>query len=146
MNNIVLTDTGFWLGLLDPKDQYHSASNVIAEIIEGNRIVFPWPCLYETLKTRLIKRKESLIKLEQKILKPGSNVYSLLDDKDYKDEALRQVFQQNRFNNRNLSLTDCVIREILKDSRVRVDYFITFNAEDFIDICNQRNIKLIDQS
>jgi hypothetical protein len=33
MAKIVLTDACFWLGLVDPKDQYHEMANTVAELI-----------------------------------------------------------------------------------------------------------------
>ncbi len=41
MPKIVLTDTCFWLGLVDPTDPYHEISNVVAELIEGYNPNFP---------------------------------------------------------------------------------------------------------
>ena len=137
MNKIVLTDTCFWLGLIDPTDQFHSFSMSIAEIIEENKIIFPWPCLYETISTHLTRRRERLLLLEEIISKPN---IIFLDDNDYKSEALKQVFQFNRLIGFTYSLTDSVIREILKDINVRVDYLVTYNVRDFKDVCDQRYI------
>ncbi|MCC6550057.1 MAG: hypothetical protein IT279_08315 [Ignavibacteriaceae bacterium] len=144
MNKNILTDSGYWLGLLDSKDQYHNASNEIADMIDGNKIIFPWPCLYETISTRLARRKDQLIQLEKTIFNPSRGSIYLINDNDYKEEALKQVFYQNRFLGKSYSLTDSVIREILKDINVKIDYFITFNSDDFRDICSQRDIELID--
>jgi predicted nucleic acid-binding protein len=121
MSKIILTDTCFWLGLVDPRDQYHEMSNTIADVIEGHQIVFPWPCLYETISTHLTRRREQLLYLEKLIKKPE---ITLLDDTEYKDNALEEVFNSNRLGF-TYSLTDSVIREILKDINVRVDYFVT---------------------
>ena len=93
MAKIVITDTCFWLGLVDPTDQYHEASNVVAELINGLDIIFPWPCLYETISTHLSRRRERLLYLEEYINKPN---IILLDDAPYKDTALSEVFQLNR--------------------------------------------------
>ncbi len=135
MNKTILTDTCFWLGLIDPTDQFHSESTTIVELIEGYQIIFPWPCLYETISTHLTRRRDRLILLEQLISKPN---IIFLDDTDYKTEALNQVFQLNRSTGSAYSLTDCVIREILKDINVRIDFMVTFNARDFKDVCDQR--------
>lgn len=142
MNKIILTDTGFWLGLIDPTDQFHSFSMNIAELIEENKIIFPWPCLYETISTHLTRRRERLLLLEEIISKPN---IIFLEDNDYKTEALRQVFQFNRSIGFTYSLTDSVIREILKDINVRIDYLVTYNERDFKDVCDQRFIEIINQ-
>ena len=140
MAKIILTDAGFWLGLVDPKDQFHESSNTIAEMIEGYNILFPWPCLYETISTYLVRRRERLLYLEKFIKRP--NIF-LFDDKDYKLTVLEEVFQLNRISGFTYSLTDSVIREILKDINVKVNYLVTFNDEDFKDLCSMRKIEII---
>ncbi len=117
MARTVLTDTGFWIGLLDPADQYHQMSNTVAESIDGYQIIFPWPCLYETISTRLTRRRERLLYLEEFIRKP---YIILFDDTNYKADALTEVFQLNRTAGYTYSLTDSIIREILKDINVKV--------------------------
>lgn len=92
MNKITLTDTCFWFGLVDPKDQYHSVSSAIAELIEDCRVLFPWPCLYETISTHLTRRRDQLIRLEKIISKPN---IILLDYNNYRNDALKQVFHSN---------------------------------------------------
>lgn len=142
MNKIILTDTCFWLGLVDPTDQFHASSLAIAELIEDNNIIFPWPCLYETISTHLTRRRERLLFLEEVISKPN---IVFLEDSEYKNEALRHVFQFNRTAGFTYSLTDSVIREILKDINVKVNYLVTYNEPDFKDICDQRQIEIINE-
>ncbi|HKM12478.1 MAG TPA: hypothetical protein PL115_01120 [Bacteroidales bacterium] len=142
MKKIILTDTCFWLGLVDPKDQFHALSLAIAELVEGNTVIFPWPCLYETISTHLARRRERLFVLEKIISKPN---IVLLEDSKYKDEALKQVFTYNRKAGFTFSLTDSVIREILKDINVTVNYLVTYNERDFKDICDQRLIEIINE-
>lgn len=141
MSKIVLTDTCFWLGLVDPTDQHHQTSNAVAELIDGYQIIFPWPCLYETISTRLCKRRERLLFLEELIKK---NDIVLFDDEGYKHNALKEVFKSNKMGF-TYSLTDSVIREMLKDVNIRVNYLVTFNSKDFIDICQLRQIEMIDK-
>ena len=69
----------------------------------------------------------------------------LLEDSKYKDEALKQVFTYNRKAGFTFSLTDSVIREILKDINVTVNYLVTYNERDFKDICDQRLIEIINE-
>ena len=93
MAKIVLTDTCFWLGRVDPKDQFHEKSIEIAEKIDGYQLIFPWPCLYETISTRLSWRRESLYFFEGCLKKPE---IVLFDDNIYKNTALEEVFKSNR--------------------------------------------------
>ena len=136
---IVLADTCFWLGLVDTTDQYHKVANEIADAIDGNKIILPWPCLYETISTHLARRKDRLLYFEGLINKSSTE---LLDDSDYKINALRETFILNRLGF-TYSLTDSVIREILKDINIRVRYLVTFNRNDFEDICQRRKIIIL---
>jgi predicted nucleic acid-binding protein len=140
MSKIVLTDTCFWLGLVDPTDQYHKMSNAVAELINGYQILFPWPCLYETISTHLTRRRERVLYLEEFIQKPD---IVLFDDANYKSNAIAEVFNLNRVAGFTYSLADSVIREILKDKNVKVDYLVTFNDSDFQDICQLRQIEIV---
>ena len=140
MAKIVLTDTCFWLGLVDPTDQYHEMSNTVAELINGFQIIFPWPCLYETISTHLTRRRERLLYLEEFIKKPE---VILFDDTNYKANAIEEVFNLNRVAGFTYSLTDSVIREILKDINVKINYLATFNNSDFEDICQLRQIEIV---
>lgn len=142
MNKVIITDTCFWIGLVDTKDQFHKTSLAIADLLQDNQILFPWPCLYETISTHLTRRREILLYFEEIISK--SNVI-LFNDNDYKVEALKQVFQHNRTSGFTFSLTDSVIREILKDVSVRINYLVTYNLPDFQDICEQRRIDIINE-
>lgn len=141
MNNYILTDTGFWIGLIDPTDQYSENAQVISELINNSNIIFPWPCLYETLRTKYCKRRDKIIILE-KIIK-ASNV-TILDDSVYREFALNKTIENIKLNKSFHSLADNVIREILSDINVRVDYLVTFNKRDFIDICMKRRIEILE--
>lgn len=77
-------------------------------------------------------RFESLIK------QPNIN---FIDDLIYKNDALEYTFEYSKVGKR-YSLVDSVIREILKDSNVKIDYLITFNDVDFIDLCQIRKIEI----
>lgn len=142
MKKIFLTDSCFWLGLIDPTDQFHEMSNAIVELIEEQeyQIIFPWPCLYETISTHLTRRRERLLYLERLIKKPE---IVLFDDSDYKVNALEKLFELNSYSGFTYSLTDCVIREILNDVNIKVNYLVTFNNSDFEDICQVRQIEIL---
>ena len=137
MSKVILTDTGFWLSLLDPLDQFHNDSEAIAELIQNYTLILPWPCLYETLNTRLIRKRERLLHFEQ--LTSKSNII-LMDDLSYRNDALLNVYNFSRSQGVTYSLVDNVIREILKDVNVKINYLVTFNSSDFKDICDKRNV------
>lgn len=141
MPKIVLTDTCYWLGLLDPTDQHHDRSLSIASMLKNHTIIFPWPCLYETVSTRLARNRERTLLLERFLSNP---TVELLEDDPYKKSALFHVFECSRILGYTFSLTDSVIREIIKDINVTVDYLVTFNNRDFLDVCAHRRIEIIE--
>jgi predicted nucleic acid-binding protein len=140
MPKIVLTDTCYWLGLIDSEDQYHNDSVAVSKLINNYKIIVPWPCLYETISTRLVRNYERLTIFETLLKKPE---IELIDDAKYKNTALNEVFEFNRNNGFTFSLADSVIREMLKDINIRVNYFVTFNYRDFYDVCTKRQIEII---
>src|SRR5271156_3571005 len=117
MPKTILTDTCYWLGLLDHDDQYHSDSIAVSKLINNYKIIVPWPCLYETISTRLVRNYERLTIFETLLKKPE---IELIDDTKYKNTALNEVFEFNRNNGFTFSLADSVIREMLKDINIRV--------------------------
>ena len=140
MAKIALTDTCYWFGLVDPNDQFHQQSNIIAEFLTEHVIVLPWPCMYETVSTHLVRSRERLLNFETRLKE--TNI-QMLDDAPYKIEALSEVFEYSRMYGHSFSLADAVIRGMLKDEMVHVDYLVTFNRGDFADICDERGIEII---
>lgn len=141
MNKYVLTDTGFWLGLFDKTDNYHEASKEILDLIDGHIILLPFPCLYEMMRTQYVKNKKRLLEFESFI--NHKNVV-LIDDTQYKESALLKVYELNKINYITYSLVDSVLREMISDINLKIDYLVTFNTKDFSDICAVRNLKIID--
>ncbi len=138
----VITDTCYWLGLVDSRDEHHKKSILINELIKDAYIVFPFPCFYEIIRTKFVKNK---IKLEafESFLKRSKVEY--VDDTKYKDEALSKVYELNKKSYVSHSLTDAVIREMLSDVDLRLDYLVTYNVKDFLDICAKRKIEILNE-
>lgn len=139
MAKYVLADTCFWYALYEPRDKFFNQATIIGELIEDQNVLLPWPSLYETMNTRFTKRSDRMIQFESFITKP--NVH-LIDDSDYKEEALNLTFEHSRFGKRTFSLVDMIIRQLLKDDSIKIDYLITFNIGDFIDLCQKRKIEI----
>ncbi|CAN5566107.1 hypothetical protein BH10BAC1_BH10BAC1_04920 [soil metagenome] len=135
----IIADTGFWFALYEPRDSFYTNANEIAELIDDQNILLPWPCLYETINTRFAKRKDYMQSFEIFINK--ANV-SLINDEEYKDRALKLAFEYSKIGKRPFSLVDIILREILSDDSYKIDYLLTFNTGDFIDICNKRKIEI----
>lgn len=141
MAKYVLTDSCFWLGLLDPADQHHQDAVEWADFVdtEGAILLLPWPCLYESVSTRLIRNRSRTLEFEQLLKRPA---ILLLDDVAYREAALEAVFDTARVGH-SYALADSVIREMLKDINLRIDYLLTFNSGDFQDVCQLRRIELV---
>lgn len=140
MKSIVLTDSCYWLGLVDKSDQHHKTSVAIAELIKDKQIIIPWPCMFESVSTRLVRNRQRTKWFEEAICKPE---VSLFDDEKYRKIALFQVFEKSKICGTSYSLTDSVVREILKDKEAAVKYLVTYNERDFMDVCDAKNIHLI---
>lgn len=53
--------------------------------------------------------------------------------------CLIQLNQASGKNDRDLSLTDWVLRAVLADPKIRVDAILTFNKKEFADVCRKYN-------
>ena len=138
MKEVVITDTGFWLGLFTLKDDYTFLAEEIENIIKDHIIIFPFPCLYETINTKFTrKNRDLIIRFEEYISRP--NVIKV-DDNIYREKALKNVFEGNRFRGSSHSFVDSIIREMILDDNIKIDYLVTFNEKDFIDVCNLKNV------
>lgn len=136
---VALIDSGFWFAFYDSTDQYHLQAKELAEYLNNTKILFPWPCLYETLKTKFVKK--SMLGFQREIKKAN---FERVDDVPYRDIALEKLLDDNSIDRkRNLSLVDIVLREMLADISFKINFFITFNAKDFADICSKRRIEIV---
>jgi predicted nucleic acid-binding protein len=135
-----LADTGVWYGIFDSRDQmYHKAQSKI-EFFDFFRIVIPYPTLYETLRTRFVKNQIALRQFEI-FLKTNHIMY--LNDDMYRDEAFEMSIESSLRRGRPLSMVDCLIRLIIDDPNVRINYLMTFNHGDFIDVCQKNRIEIL---
>ncbi len=132
-----IADSCYCLGLVDPSDQHHEASIKLFSDAGTHELLIPWPCLYETVSTRLVKQPEKLSAFEK--LLP---TLTRIDDSPYREFALEKVFEPNFFGG-HPNLTDWIIRAILSDDNLRIDALITFNHRDFKDVCWARGIEII---
>jgi len=140
-----LIDTGFWIGLFDRSDQFHQSSVEIYQryLLTETHVLLPWPLLYEILNTHFVRNAEwiNLLRLE---LSKHQVVY--LDDSPFRNNALEGMYknvESDFFTLRTLSLTDRVLREILRNENTKISHLITFNPSDFLDICLEKEINLI---
>ena len=136
MKNILI-DSCFWFALLTQADQHHSKAKKIEEILDHNKIMLPFPSLYETLNTKFTKQEKCMRIFEE--YKKRTNT-TLICDTEYRDKALSTTFFSK---NRPMALVDTTIRLMLEDTNLNINALVTFNREDFDDICRKRGIELV---
>lgn len=143
----VLVDSCFWFAYLGSrhKDQYGESAKQIYDICFEKRqynIIIPFPSLYETVNTTLLrdKNKDAADWFLKKLV--SDTKYQKVFDDMYRDVALIETSK----NTRKISLVDNIIRLMLQDDKLRIRALITFNTGDFIDICQRNNIELINES
>lgn len=138
-NQIVIADSCFWLALLDHKDPYHSEARSLNHYLANHTVVLPWPCLYETICTRLVRDRSKVLELEELLNSP----YIIRqNDEKYRETALLRLIELSRLRGYTYSLVDSVIREMILDRNLRIRYLLTFNKNDFCDLEN-RNFEIV---
>ena len=68
---------------------------------------------------------------------------SLINDFEYKENCLKLAFEYSKIGKRSFSLVDIVLRNIILDDSYKIDFLLTYNTEDFIDVCKKRKIEII---
>lgn len=143
---ILLCDSSFLFGWYDSADSWYSQARQLADTYNllGARWVIPWPILYEVLNTRLARKREVWRGvIADWYRREHRGLLQRLDDLPYREDALLQAREPLRWGGRALSLVDHVLRAVILDPSVRVDYFVTMNPEDFIDVCSQRDVECL---
>ena len=137
---VALIDAGFWIALLDcrNRDGYHYSAVDLFGRIEDWHAIIPWPVLYEVVSTRLVKNNQKLLQLSSALRMPG---IELIDDAPYRELALGKALN-SMHHICNLSLVDCVLREMIADVNLRIDGLATFNYRDFEDVCRRRRVPI----
>ena len=135
----ILVDTGFFFALFNERDQHHASACRMEAILDFATIILPWPILYETLNTRLVRRPHRLTKFGE-IARSTRTV--LLDDTRYREASLSAVLGQQA-RTQSLSLVDAVLCNIIEDTNVPISAMLTFNKRDFLEICLHHNVDLL---
>src|SRR5438309_574735 len=109
----VCVDSGFMIGLYDESDQYHKrAEEHFSNYLDNglNQLLVPWPILYESVSTQMVKSRNRIVTLERDWKRlQASGQLNLLDDRDFRlnamDECLAEA-QHSPGRYRALSLAD----------------------------------------
>lgn len=133
----VVGDTSFWIAAFEQRDEDHQRAAELLESMHSAILLMPWPITYEVLRTRTVKRPHMVAAFERIIRRPK---VVLIDDSKYRDRSLNLTIMQAAAGRRAISLVDMVVRAIIADDQYRITQLLTFNAQDFHDVCRQRNI------
>lgn len=136
----ILFDTGYWFALYDNSDSHHVKAESYLSYLSIHNVLIPWPSLYETLNTKFLKKDLWLFSFATLLKK--SNV-SIIDDVNYRSLCYQRILARPS-SKRPISLVDLVIRDILLDSTIRIHSLISFNPNDFRDVCQKKGIELHD--
>jgi predicted nucleic acid-binding protein len=140
-NATIIVDTSFWIALFNPRDADHATASNKAFILNQARLIFPWPMLYETLNTRLVKNRSGIARINALIKGPNT---VLFDDVEYRRFALQATMHESQTTRvRAISLVDMIIRFVIDDPNVRIAALLTFNEADFSDVCRRRQVEIL---
>ncbi|MBF0537391.1 MAG: hypothetical protein HQL03_03955 [Nitrospirae bacterium] len=140
-NKNVIVDSCIWFALFNKSDGNHKKALTIIKNIDNQNILCPWPILLETLNTRFVKDKINLSNFNSRL-----KHFTLIDDQHYRKQALEATLYNAIAGKRYISLVDMVIRYILSDKKTHaINYLATFNIEDFIDVCKERKITILQE-
>lgn len=134
----IMVDTGYWYALCDPREGDHENAVAKFDDFERSRIILPWPCLYETLRTHFVKQIHAVKRFAEIARQPN---VEKLDDSEYRDDAYERTVETA--SKRPMSLVDMVMRLMLEDVNVRINALLTFNMKDFHDVCRKRSIYIL---
>jgi predicted nucleic acid-binding protein len=138
----IIADTGFWIGLFMERDAYHkSAMDYYNNNSTTTRFLFPWPTMFETLRTQFVRDYSAIKRLEKELKQLNVIKYG---DRKIRDKALNEMFELNLRHGYKLSLTDSVIRETIKLSKSNIKGLITINKSDFVDICSKLKVDILE--
>ncbi len=96
--------------------------------------------MYETVSTRMVRNATAVQRYDLFLKSPDIH---LIDDSPYRDPALEQALELARSGKRRISVVDMVIRYMIEDVNVRSDYLLTFNPNDFRDVCLKHRVEML---
>ena len=73
----VIVDTCIWYALVDEKDVYAGCNEKIRQVLKHHVILVPYPSLYETINTKLIKNER----------KQADKLFGYLNNKQLTEES-----------------------------------------------------------
>jgi predicted nucleic acid-binding protein len=139
VSETLLVDTSAWIALFDPTEEHHRAISGVADLIDSAHLVMPWPVVYETLRTRFVRRSSWVAAFDQCLRKAS---VTFVDDADYCREAYELSLQGSRQRRRDLSMVDILCRMLIDDPNIDIKYLLTCNKKDFYDVCLKNGVEV----
>jgi predicted nucleic acid-binding protein len=128
---LILVDTSYWIALFDERDQRHTQAR---EIYGGSlqdiqhRLSIAWPATYELINTRFFKLgTDSVVKRRLRDL----SLLTLIDDSAHKLAAYQLIQNESALKYSTLSLVDAIQVLMIKDIRLNISTFVTFDTRSF---------------
>ena len=137
MRHHLLVDTGFFFALYDERDSLHQAAQAHQHWLEELPVVLPWPILYETVNTRLARRRHLVAQFDAVV---SASRTTLLDDTPYRAGCYQTVSSQASLG---VSLVDAVLQSVIEDPNVDLGAMLTFNARDFAALCAENQVEIL---
>ena len=127
----LLVDTCVWYALLDARDKRSGYAEKIEKTLNTNKLIVPYPVLYETLNTRFSHNEYKQCEGIFKFLNDPTKCVRVPDDA-YREKAMT-IFEQNIKTDREYALVDIIIRLMMDDVSLGPLIVYSFNKKDFID-------------
>jgi predicted nucleic acid-binding protein len=140
LGKTILVDSGFWFALFNERDTHHQDALNKEDVLWSAVVLLPWPSLYETINTRFVKDEGATRDFKRIVGRPNT---IRVDDSPYREEAFVETLREAAPGDRPIGLVDVVIRLMLSDGNLRVNYLLTYNVPDFADICRRRMIQIL---
>jgi predicted nucleic acid-binding protein len=140
VSECALVDTGYWIALFDPREEHHARIVGSEDLFDLLTLVFPWPLLYEILRTRFVRRRDWVARLDAQLKKPH---VVLIDDSAYCEEAYSLAVEYATRLGRPISMVDMLCRLLLADPNLRIEYLFTVNPADFHDVCRSCRVEML---
>ena len=102
----LIIDSGVWYAAFDQHDDKYVYSDKILNLLEMHELIVPFPSLYETINTRLLRNKYKQADYLFEYLNDSKKVILVYDDK-YREQALKSV-SSDLNQNKSYSLVDMI--------------------------------------
>jgi predicted nucleic acid-binding protein len=112
-----LVDTSFWYAAFTERDQHFNDAQTKLEQLMNLKFMIPWPILYETVNSKFVQDPLRIREFESILKRPNA---VLLDDTDYKSQALERTLSLTAGHKRRCSLVDNVLRLIIEDASNKI--------------------------